>query len=299
MRSLLFSLGLFVVATQAASRRDTAVASGVDAYKDNCKPKATGGCACEVKWGDEVETRNFYTDSECKKSVEQQTVEHKSALNKEIQQKFGGLKDNCFPRPSGGCKCQVNLGRTGEEPTWAEFNTDAECKKSAEVQTAEHKKELNQEIKEKYGDFKENCFPKPSGGCKCNEKDASGAEVVATYSADAQCKELVPHNKQKREAPRTQTQPQFNINARQQNAKDIEEPSQNVRDPVRERAQANYRAVVNELNEKFKGLREGCFPRPKGCLCVTGKDSNGREITKRFMKDQECKCTAGSAGCPV
>lgn len=47
-------------------------------------------------------------------------------------------------------------------------------------------------------------------------------------------------------------------------SKDSDYSSQNVRDPVREQAQANYRAVVNELNEKFKGLREGCYPRPKG-----------------------------------
>uniref|UniRef100_A0A914R910 Uncharacterized protein n=1 Tax=Parascaris equorum TaxID=6256 RepID=A0A914R910_PAREQ len=81
------------------------------------------------------------------------------------------------------------------------------------VHTAENKKKLNEEIKQKFGAFKENCFPRPSGGMK-----------------------------------RTTAQ----------------RPSQNVRDPVRERAQANYAAVVNELNEKFKGLKEGCFPRPKG-----------------------------------
>ncbi|CAJ0937183.1 unnamed protein product, partial [Mesorhabditis belari] len=283
----------------AVNRRDTAVLSQVNnVFKDNCRAKSGGGCSCDIKWGDSVEQRDFYSDTDCKKSVEQQTVDNKKALNKEIQQKFGGFKDNCFPKPSGGCKCEVNLGRTGDAPQVIEYHNEADCKKSIEAETAENKKDVNEEIKQKYGDFKENCFPKPSGGCKCNEKDASGADVVASYSTDAQCKELVPRNKEKREAREdTRTQSQFQVNVRQQ--KDSDSPSQNVRDPVRDQAQANYRAVVNELNEKFKGLREGCYPRPKGCLCVTGKDRSGNDITRRFMKDTECKCTAGSPGCPV
>ncbi|VDM83708.1 unnamed protein product, partial [Strongylus vulgaris] len=87
-------------------------------------------------------------------------------------------QDNCFPKPSGGCKCNVDLGH-GEEVR--EFSEDADCKKSLEKQTAEHKKELNEEIKEKFGDFKENCFPKPSGGCKCNERDAEGNEPLREF----------------------------------------------------------------------------------------------------------------------
>ncbi|KIH49443.1 hypothetical protein ANCDUO_20482 [Ancylostoma duodenale] len=95
------------------------------------------------------------------------------------------FKDNCFPKPSGGCKCNVDLGK-GEEVV--EYSSDDQCKKSVESQTAENKKELNQEIKEKFGDFKENCFPKPSGGCKCNEKDAQGNEVVTAYNNPSECR---------------------------------------------------------------------------------------------------------------
>ncbi|VDM98308.1 unnamed protein product [Thelazia callipaeda] len=73
-------------------------------------------------------------------------------------------------------------------------------------------------------------------------------------------------------------------------------PSHNVRDPVREQAQINYRAVVHELNEKFKGFKEGCYPRPKGCLCVVGKDHNGREVTERRFEDRDCKCELGERG---
>ncbi|VDD90670.1 unnamed protein product [Enterobius vermicularis] len=73
------------------------------------------------------------------------------------------------------------------------------------------------------------------------------------------------------------------------------------KDPVAEKAKANYRKVVDELNEKFKGLKEGCFPRPKGCLCVIGKDRDGRDITERRMKDEDCKCKPGERGngCPA
>ncbi|KAI6206823.1 hypothetical protein M3Y94_00957900 [Aphelenchoides besseyi] len=76
---------------------------------------------------------------------------------------------------------------------------------------------------------------------------------------------------------------------------------QNVRDPVREKAAQNYQAVLNELKDKFRGLKEGCFPRPKGCLCVIGKDGNGRDLTERRMKDSDCKCQPGERGngCPA
>uniref|UniRef100_A0A183DGX4 Kazal-like domain-containing protein n=1 Tax=Gongylonema pulchrum TaxID=637853 RepID=A0A183DGX4_9BILA len=56
------------------------------------------------------------------------------------------------------------------------------------AQTAIHKDELNQEIRRRYGDFKEDCFPKPSGGCRCNEKDAAGNVVVRRYDDEKQCK---------------------------------------------------------------------------------------------------------------
>uniref|UniRef100_A0A183CMC4 Secreted protein n=1 Tax=Globodera pallida TaxID=36090 RepID=A0A183CMC4_GLOPA len=55
----------------------------------------------------------------------------------------------------------------------------------------------------------------------------------------------------------------------------------------------NYAAVLDELKNKFKGLKKGCYPRPKGCLCVVGKDSAGREITERRIKETECKCQKG------
>jgi hypothetical protein len=35
-------------------------------------------------------------------------------------------------------------------------------------------------------------------------------------------------------------------------------------DPVAERARQNYAAVLDELKNKFAGLKEGCYPRPKG-----------------------------------
>ncbi|PIO63293.1 hypothetical protein TELCIR_15106 [Teladorsagia circumcincta] len=241
------------------------------------------------------------------------TAEHKKKLNKEIEQKFGAFKDNCFPKPSGGCKCNVDLGH-GEEVV--EYSADAQCKKSIESQTAEHKKELNEEIKDKFGDFKENCFPKPSGGCKCNEKDAHGNEVVTAYNNAEECKV----SRVKRDVGvATQRQPS-SVHQTHQKARARDQPSQNVRDPVRlsiyrlidllhlsklygfrERAQANYAAVLDELHNKFKGLKEGCFPRPKGCLCVIGKTAEGRDITERRMKDADCKCKEGERGhgCPA
>lgn len=74
-----------------------------------------------------------------------------------------------------------------------------------------------------------------------------------------------------------------------------------IKNYYRERAQANYAAVVDELKNKFKGLKEGCFPRPKGCLCVIGKTPEGRDITERRMKDVDCKCKEGERGpeCPA
>lgn len=56
------------------------------------------------------------------------------------------------------------------------------------VQTAENKKALNEEFKEKYGQLKENCFPRPGKGCRCTEKDASGHDKEKLYDSDADCK---------------------------------------------------------------------------------------------------------------
>uniref|UniRef100_A0A914WAE6 Uncharacterized protein n=1 Tax=Plectus sambesii TaxID=2011161 RepID=A0A914WAE6_9BILA len=68
-----------------------------------------------------------------------------------------------------------------------------------------------------------------------------------------------------------------------------------------ERARANYANVIDELNAKFRGFKENCYPRPKGCLCVVGKAKNGTEITDRRMKEEDCKCAAGQTGpeCPA
>ena len=63
-----------------------------------------------------------------------------------------------------------------------------ECFKIFAVETMLNKGLLNEEIEEKFGAFKENCFPKPSGGCRCNEKNARGEDTVATYNNDADCK---------------------------------------------------------------------------------------------------------------
>ncbi|CAJ0600865.1 unnamed protein product [Cylicocyclus nassatus] len=60
--------------------------------------------------------------------------------------------------------------------------------------------------------------------------------------------------------------------------------SQNVGYPIRER-----QAVLDEFHDKINGLKEGCFPRPKGCLCVIGKTAEGRDITERRMRDADCR----------
>lgn len=288
---LLYFVIVFVRYFEGAAHLEAGVA--VD-YRPNCHPKPGGGCKCDIKSGAFNTEIEFATDDECKKPTEMVTADNKKKLNEEINQKFGAFKDNCFPKPSGGCKCNVDLGQ-GEQVV--EYSTEAECKISMEEQTTLHKTELNEEIKEKFGDFKENCFPKPSGGCKCNEKDAEGNDVVTTYSNIAECHV----NREKRDVGvATERQP-VNANVYQQKVRTRDPPSQNVRDPVRERAQANYAAVLDELHNKFKGLKEGCFPRPKGCLCVIGKTAEGRDITERRMKESDCKCKEGERGpgCPA
>jgi len=259
-------------------KRDTsAVVRGTFAdFRENCFPRGSlHGCKCTVtdKEGqDEIIT--FSSNEKCKKPVEIETAENKKALNEEITKKYASFRDNCFPRGSlNGCKCTATDGHGQEEVIT--FDTDDKCKKPVEIQTAENKKALNDEFKEKYGGLKENCFPRPSKGCRCSEKNATGHEVEKRYDTDADCK--VP----------------VSTRVRRQN--------QNVRDPVRERAQQNYAAVINELKDKFRGLKEGCYPRPKGCLCVIGKDNEGRDITQRRMKDSDCKCHPNerSRECPA
>jgi len=307
MKSLYISIVLLccLLAAQAAVRRDTAVLTSrvTEGFRDNCYPKASGGCKCEVNEGhDDVTIREYDNVEQCKKPVEVQTALNKMALNKEIQEKFGDFKENCFPKPSGGCKCNVDLGQ-GE--TVMEFSDAKDCRKSIEAETAENKKKLNEEIAEKFGNFKENCFPKPSGGCKCTEKDSNGNEVSNSYNNAEQCRELIPpNNRGKRDTGvQVQRQPaQLDRNVKDRSrSPSVGRPNYDVRDPVRERAQQNYAAVLDELHNKFKGLKEGCFPRPKGCLCVTGKTADGRDITQRYMSDADCKCKPGEKGpqCPA
>ncbi|RCN33487.1 hypothetical protein ANCCAN_20686 [Ancylostoma caninum] len=96
-----------------------------------------------------------------------------------------GFRENCFPKPSGGCKCDID---DGSVDTMIEFATDDECKKPTEsisavsaqnrvdsviskragvetkelpeaektyaVVTAENKKKLGEEIHQKFGAFK-------------------------------------------------------------------------------------------------------------------------------------------------
>jgi len=258
-------------------RRDTAavIESRYGDFKENCFPRPSGGCNCNEKdqTGSE-QVKKYDTDGDCKLPVEIQTVINKIVVNDEIRQRFGDFKADCFPKPSGGCSCNER-DVNGTEMV-AKYDKDEQCKVPLDVVV--NRIHVNEEIKEKFGDFKENCFPKPSGGCRCNERDSNGTEVEKKYDTDVECKVPMATFRMKRN-----------------------QPSQNVRDPVREKAQQNYQAVLNELNEKFKGLKEGCYPRPKGCLCVIGKDANGRDLTERRMKDSDCKCREGdrSPGCPV
>ncbi|GMT02319.1 hypothetical protein PENTCL1PPCAC_24493 [Pristionchus entomophagus] len=262
------SIGLLHTAVSAS----VAVARPVD-FKPHCNVVPSGGCECKIMDGHQ-ERNQFYQDLDsCKVEHSVQTAENKKKLNAEIAQKYGAFKDNCFPRPSGGCKCNVDEGQ-GE--IVKEFSLDADCKKSITKQTEENKQKLNQEIADKFGGFKQNCFPKPAGGCKCNEKDAQGNDVVSTYDDAAKC-QMYPNIHNERIC------------------------IQNVRDPVREKAQANYALVVQELKQKFKGLKEGCYPRPKGCMCTVGRTPEGHDITERRMKEEDCKCKEGDTGkdCPA
>ncbi|KAE9550012.1 hypothetical protein FO519_006780 [Halicephalobus sp. NKZ332] len=195
-----------------------------------------------------------------------------------IKDKFEDFREGCFPRGSGkGCSCTTKSNDGSEVVNT--FSDDSECKKSVEETQAENKKKLNEEFNQKFGSLKENCFPAPSGGCRCTEKDSEGNEVTKKYNTKEEC----------------------NVPARVKRGQVLSSAGrdQNVRDPVREKAQQNYAAVIQELKDKFRNNREGCFPRPKGCLCVTGKDSLGHDITTRYMKDEDCKCKPGEPGCPA
>jgi len=55
-----------------------------------------------------------------------QTAENKKKLNEEFEAKYGGMKDNCFPRPLRGCRC-VEKDANGEEIE-KRYEADADCK---------------------------------------------------------------------------------------------------------------------------------------------------------------------------
>ncbi|CAD5219038.1 unnamed protein product [Bursaphelenchus okinawaensis] len=275
----------FLVSVCALQKRDVAldIKEKYGNLKDDCFPRpGSEGCRCTMKGADGVEeTKLFEQKSDCVKPIVVQTAENKAKLNEEFNKKFGGLREGCFPRPGKGCRCTVKDAQ-GEEVT-KNYDTHDECT-GPSAEAKENKAKLNEEFNKKYGGNKENCFPRPGKGCRCVEKDASGNEQTKLYDNDADCKVEV-NTRQKREPQRERSQ----------------SPSQNVRDPVREKAQANYQAVVNELKEKFRGLKEGCYPRPKGCLCVVGNDKDGHQITERRMKESDCKCQPGERGpsCPA
>ncbi|KAK0398463.1 hypothetical protein QR680_002598 [Steinernema hermaphroditum] len=278
MLRLVLPLACALLAVNAlpVQKRDTAVLmhQQIDNLRDNCFPRGGGGCTCTIKKaGEPDKTEAFDNLDECKKPTQAEVARNKATVQQEFKQKYGNLKENCFPKPKSGCRCNVK-DENGAEVV-RNFEKEEDCRDVMDESAKEAKAAVNEEIKQKFGQFKENCFPKPSGGCKCNEKDANGNEMVATYGSDAECK--------------------VSVSGR------VKRGSQNVRDPVREQAQRNYAAVVNELNEKFKGLKENCFPRPKGCMCIIGKDKDGREINERRMKDKDCKCQPGERGngCPV
>jgi hypothetical protein len=278
---------LYIVAlSNAAVKRDAAseVHERFANFRDNCFPRGSGqGCRCTSTINGKEETKLFETSAECNKPTVAITAENKANLNKEFKEKFAGLRENCFPRPSSGCRC-TEKNENGEEVT-KNYDSMAECGVQHDPAAIEAKKELNKELKETFAGLKENCYPRPGKGCRCVEKQTDGTEQTKLYDTESECK---IKSRRKRDVNRD-------------NSRSSSPVSQNVRDPVREKAQQNYQAVLNELKDKFRGLKEGCYPRPKGCLCVIGKDNDGRDRTERRMKDSDCKCQPGETGqgCPA
>lgn len=114
-----------------------------------------------------------------------QTIANKAALNQEFKKTFGGLREGCFPRPKKGCRC-VEKDANGNEETKL-YDTPEQCQgPSAEAKEAKAK--LNEQFKQKFGNLKENCFPRPKKGCRCVSKDASGNEEIKLFDADSDCK---------------------------------------------------------------------------------------------------------------
>ncbi|CAD5226661.1 unnamed protein product [Bursaphelenchus xylophilus] len=292
-RIVVFSL--LVSLTLALEKRDAAhdIKKKYGDLKENCfpRPGVKAGCRCTFKNDKgEEQVKLFDNKSECVKPVVVQTAENKAKLNQEFKEKMGGLRDGCFPLPKG-CRC-TEKDAQGADIVKKYANID-ECR-GPTAEDKENKAKVNEELEKKFGGLKENCYPRAGNGgkgCRCTAKDSQGNEQTKYYDTDAECKvELVEGC----------TETECKIRQKREYQRD-RSPSQNVRDPVREKAQANYQAVINELKQKFAGLKDGCFPRPKGCVCVVGKDVDGHEITERRMKDTDCKCQPGERGpgCPA
>ncbi|MFH4973872.1 hypothetical protein AB6A40_000581 [Gnathostoma spinigerum] len=238
---LIIVVGLATVLSATRYQRSTAVLiRQPNAFADACHPQGHG-CECRIPSDipGKVETLSF--DKDCRGAIQElQTAANKKKLNKEIEARFGDFRDGCFPRPSGGCRCNeknahgdevvVNYRNSDEckvqtrqshvsspsdthqTDTFGEAcrpsghgcecriksDTDGKmqilhfsttCKNAAqELRTAANKQKLSEEIKTKFGDFKDGCFPRPSGGCRCNEKNSLGEEVVVTHDKPEECK---------------------------------------------------------------------------------------------------------------
>lgn len=50
------------------------------------------------------------------------------------------------------------------------------------------KRDTAEVLRKMHGNLRENCFPRPSGGCICTVKQSNGVETVENYSSDEQCK---------------------------------------------------------------------------------------------------------------
>uniref|UniRef100_A0A915DIX9 Uncharacterized protein n=1 Tax=Ditylenchus dipsaci TaxID=166011 RepID=A0A915DIX9_9BILA len=208
----------------------------------------------------------------------------------------------------------------------ASAHATEKCKKPVEVQTAENKKALNEQITRKYANFRDNCFPRGSGsGCRCSTTNSLGQEETISFDTDDKCNKrwrsrLLKTRKQlTRSSSRNMADSRRIASLDLAKAVDATKKTQLVRrwkcvmrlmptarcvnpgECVVKVRRSQSEPVINELKDKFRGLKEGCYPRPKGCLCVIGKNSEGRDITQRRLKDSDCKCQPNerSRDCPA